>query len=150
MSDLPESIATRIIIDPETGEWIWSGPLDRDGYGRLGKRLVHRVVFTLLAGPIPDGLTLDHVRARGCTSRACCSPWCLEPVTRRVNILRGTSPAAVNARKIRCIHGHRFTKANTYPWHGRRICRICTRRRARRRRQRLREAAAPLKLGRAA
>jgi hypothetical protein len=150
MSDLPESIATRIIIDPETGEWIWSGRLDKDGYGRYGKQLVHRVVFTLLAGPIPDGLTLDHVKAWGCTSRACCSPWCLQPVTLRENILRGTSPSAINAAKVRCDHGHPFTRANTYRWQGKRSCRICTRRRARQYRRRLREVAAPLELGRAA
>jgi hypothetical protein len=150
MSALRESIATRIIIHPVSGEWIWTGPLDKDGYGRIGKHLVHREVYELLVGPIPDGLTLDHVRAWGCTSRACCSPWCLEPVTRRENILRGTSPAVVNARKVRCDHGHRFTRANTYVWQGKRSCRICTHRGARQYRRQLREAAAPLELGRAA
>ena len=34
MSDLPEPIATNVAIDPETGEWIWTGRIDRDGYGR--------------------------------------------------------------------------------------------------------------------
>ena len=146
VSDLRESIATRITIHPVSGEWIWSGPLDKDGYGRIGKHLVHREVYKLLVGPIPDGLTLDHVRAWGCTSRACCSPWCLEPVTLRENILRGTSRSAVNARKVRCNHGHRFTRANTYRWHGKRYCRACTRRRARKYRELRREAVGSLEL----
>jgi hypothetical protein len=114
------------------------------------------VVYELLVEPIPDGLELDHVKARGCTSRACVSWWHLEPVTRRQNTLRGSSFAAVNAAKTRCDHGHEFDLFNTYyrP-DGSRDCRKCTARRQREYKQRLRQQAPDaslplLELGRAA
>ena len=50
---------------------------------------LHRVVYEHRVGPIPKGLDLDHVKARGCRSRACVNPAHLEPVTTRVNVLRG-------------------------------------------------------------
>lgn len=144
MSDLPDRLARNIVIDPVTGEWIWGGRTDQDGYGRIGRKLAHREVYRVLVGEIPAGQELDHVKAWGCTSRACCSPWCLEPVSHRENVLRGDSPAARNARKTRCDHGHRFTRANTYRWHGHRQCRACIRRRVREYQHRQRAKAAEL------
>ncbi|GAA2699931.1 HNH endonuclease signature motif containing protein [Nonomuraea recticatena] len=64
---------------------IWTGPLNDRGYG-LGprNRLAHRAIFELEVGPIPEGLTLDHL----CRVRACVNPAHLEPVTRSVNTRR--------------------------------------------------------------
>lgn len=160
LADLPSHLTTSIAIDPETGEWVWVGRTDRDGYGRYGNKGVHRIVYTALVGPIPAGREIDHVRRWGCTSRACCSPWHLEPVTSRENCMRGASFAAVNAAKIECIHGHPFDLFGTY-WrpNGHRDCRACIRDRVKRYRRRKRAAAraagapapAPLtELGRAA
>lgn len=94
-------------------------------------------------GSIPKGLTLDHL----CRNRACVNPVHLEPVTNRVNILRGIGITAQNARKTHCKHGHPFTVENTIYKHGGgwRICKICNRARFReysaRRRAAQREAA---------
>jgi len=139
LTDLDDELSASIVVDPETGEWIWAGPLDKDGYGRHKGQGVHRLVYLALVGPIPSRLELDHVAAWGCTSRACCSPWHLQPVTRRENVLRGDSFAGRNARKTQCDHGHLYTAANTYRRpDGHRDCRICIRRRVTeyRRRQR--------------
>lgn len=146
ISDLPEAIAAQVTVDPVTGEWIWTGRLDRDGYGRIGLRGAHREVYELLATEIAPGLELDHVRAWGCTSRACVSPWHLEPVTRAENIRRGDSFAGINARKTRCDNGHEYTDANTYRWHGRRDCRACIRSRVASYKQRQRTSGEPLQL----
>jgi hypothetical protein len=127
LADLPDSIARRITVDPVSGCWIVGGYRDKDGYARIGDRGAHRVVYELLEGPIPGGLTLDHVVALGCISRACCWPAHLEPVTSRTNTLRGRSFAAVNAAKTECDHGHPYDEANTYRWNGRRDCRACGR-----------------------
>lgn len=54
----------------------------------------------------------------------------LEPVTRKENILRGISPAALYARRDGCLRGHRFDEANTLIGRrGDRICRACCRER---------------------
>jgi hypothetical protein len=128
IGDLPESIAARITIHPQSGCWIAAGPTSRDGYARLGKEGLHRVVYRLLAGEIPPRLVLDHVAARGCISRACVWPAHHEPVTTRVNILRGRSFAAINAAKDECDHGHPYDMYTTYirP-NGHRDCRVCIR-----------------------
>jgi hypothetical protein len=112
--------------------WLWTGTPDSSGYGQISinrvKRLVHRVVYELLIGPIPDGLTLDHL----CRVRLCCNPAHLEPVTGIKNVMRGESLNARNGRKTACVHGHSFDLINTY-WRpdGTRQCRECRRRRGR-------------------
>lgn len=132
VTDLPGRIAARIEIDPDAGCWVAGPPHDRDGYAKLGGTGLHRVVYTQLVGPIPPPLVLDHVQARGCISPACCWPAHLEAVTNRVNILRGRSFSAVNARKTRCgTCSAPLDLYNTY-WtpSGHRDCRACIRRRS--------------------
>lgn len=108
--------------------WLWKGAKIRDGYGSLRvdgrSALAHRVAWELFRGPIPDGLTLDHL----CRVRHCVNPDHLEVVTFRENVLRGNGVSAQEARRETCIHGHAFTPANTYRPRGsrqRRSCRAC-------------------------
>lgn len=108
--------------------WPWLGVVSDNGYGKLNNRYAHRVAYQLAVGPIPDGLTIDHVKARGCTRRDCCNPAHLEPVTRGENALRGDSRNARNARKTHCRRGHEFTPENTrISKRGHRECRTCSR-----------------------
>jgi len=73
-------------------------------------------------------MTIDHVKARGCTSTLCVNPHHLEVVTLKVNILRGNTFQAAKAAQTHCIHGHPFNKENTYVRvNGSRQCRICHR-----------------------
>ncbi len=46
-------------------------------------------------------------------------------VTNRQNILKGFGPAAVNARKSHCVHGHKFSFGNMRINRGKRHCRLC-------------------------
>ncbi|WP_354643940.1 HNH endonuclease signature motif containing protein [Kitasatospora camelliae] len=119
-------------VREDNGCWTWTGAVDRSGYGLLSnsagldrKRMVkaHRWCYEFLRAEIPPRLELDHL----CRNRACVNPWHLEPVTSRVNTLRGRSFSAANARKSACHRGHPFTPANTYvnPA-GSRICRACS------------------------
>ena len=79
------------IVDPDTGCWNWSRAMNRGGYGKIrsNKRDMpaHRWVYEQLIGPIPEGLTLDHL----CRNRRCVNPAHLEPVTIRENTRRGAS-----------------------------------------------------------
>ena len=108
--------------------WPWQGSQTNGGYGHFSvldkEVMAHRWAYEEEVGPIPDGLTLDHL----CRTRLCVNFRHLEPVTGKVNILRGNSPAAQNARKTHCKRGHGFTPANTYVWRGgERKCRECMR-----------------------
>lgn len=106
--------------------WLWQGAIS-SGYGRVrwdGRdQAVHRVVYELLVGPIPAGLELDHL----CRNRPCCNPRHLEPVTGRVNKLRGESPAAKYAVRETCSKGHPYEGDNYYVRDGIRVCRVCRR-----------------------
>jgi hypothetical protein len=123
-------------IKKTPAHWEWTGTIGSEGYGFFrtpdGQLLAHRVVWELLVGPIPEGLTLDHIKER-CGLRSCVKvladefgPAHLEPVTRGENSLRGDGPTAVNARKTHCPRGHPYEYA-----YGQRICRECLRKSAR-------------------
>lgn len=132
-------------VDKTQGCWRWTGEVGPKGYGRfrVGGRgfLAHRFAYELMVGPIPDGYTIDHVRANGCTSKACVKaiadehgPAHLEPVTNQENNLRGDSYSGRNARKTHCPAGHPYDDVNTYITpKGFRQCRMCRRQRDRRR-----------------
>jgi hypothetical protein len=131
----PEDFWTRVNVCGADECWDWLQSTRR-GYGRcwpvdgIPERVAHRIAYTLEHGPIPDGLTIDHL----CRNRRCCNPAHLEAVTERENILRGTCPAAENARKTHCNRGHEFTPENTYDKReGQRQCKTCMRDNDRRR-----------------
>lgn len=111
----------------ENGCWDWIGGINK-GYGSMwdGKRIVtaHHGMYERLVGPVPIGLTLDHL----CRNTICVNPAHLEPVTLTVNILRGDGWAGLNARKTHCPKGHALEGANLLiVTHGWRRCRICYR-----------------------
>ena len=92
-----------------------------------GRRL-HRAIYEKFVGPIPDGLTIDHL----CRNRLCVNPAHLEPVTLAANVLRGESLPAKNARKTHCPKGHPYDETNTHiTKQGWRICKACNRERQR-------------------
>ncbi len=132
---LPVRLASRIEPDLHSGCWNWVGAINRgDGYGRICSRYdrqkhetAHRVVYETAVGAIPDGLDLDHL----CRNRRCVNPAHLEPVTRQVNILRGETVTAANAKKTHCLHGHPLSGDNLrIKPNGRRECRTCARKRS--------------------
>lgn len=130
--------------------WISGLSSRADGYRqvRVGDRRLyaHRVTYEALVGPIPDGMELDHL----CRVRPCCNPAHGDPVPRRENVLRGTSPAARHAVKTHCPRGHELSEGNLVPSMLRnknRSCLTCSRLRAneryaRQRRERQAAAAA--------
>lgn len=111
----------QFVEEADSGCWEWLGFIDtRHGYGIHpvnGVRVrAHRIAVTLVRGPVPLNLTVDHL----CRNRRCVNPDHLEVVPNKENILRGDSPTAINARKTHCKHGHEFTPENTvrYPKQG--------------------------------
>jgi hypothetical protein len=87
-----ERILRRTVWIPDTDCLVYDGWRSKDGYCKLGvgsmgerkEKLVHRVMYELLVGPIPEGLEIDHL----CGEPSCWNPKHLEPVTRSENVLR--------------------------------------------------------------
>lgn len=107
--------------------WVWTGPLDKGGYGRTGvdgKDMAgHRLIYEHFKGPIPEGLQIDHL----CRNRRCVNPAHLEPVTLQENLRRGLGPAALNRNKVICLRGHALSGENIkIDANGGRQCVICT------------------------
>lgn len=70
--------------------WPWLAAKSARGYGRfkVGRQLLraHRYAYEFLVGPIPDGLTIDHL----CNQPSCVNPAHMEPVTHIENRRRAT------------------------------------------------------------
>jgi len=90
-----EDILARI-TETEDGCWLYQGTDNGAGYKTIGSEYVHRKIYRLLVGPIPDGYQIDHL----CRVRACCAPSHLEAVTPAENWRRAREV------KTHCNNGH--------------------------------------------
>ena len=113
----------------QEGCWIWLGGFfsatGRPAFSYRGQMvLAYRVAYELLVGPIPDGLTLDHIK---CDNKRCVNGYHCIPATRADNTMRGHSPCAIYARNTHCKYGHKLQPYRsgygaTRNW---RKCRVC-------------------------
>lgn len=115
-------------IDP-LGCWIWIAGKSK-GYGVFHSRGYTHVRAHVFSWEITHALSsptnghkleFDHT----CRNRACVNPNHLEVVTHKVNNHRGFSVAALNARKIACVYGHKLDDAILEGKINARRCREC-------------------------
>lgn len=105
----------------DTACHVWVGALQSSGYGSLtngqgGTMLAHRKAWETSNGPIPAGLTIDHL----CRNPRCVNVEHMELVTNGENVRRATQGV------IRCIRGHEYTPENTARnGQGNRYCKRC-------------------------
>jgi hypothetical protein len=117
-------VLDRVAIDG--GCWRYQGSKNQFGYGVIGVTAdggkknckAHRVVYEALVGPIPEGLTLDHL----CRVKDCVNPAHLEPVTAIENYRRH-----IEARGPRdhCRNGHDLSRSGYQTPAGKLTCRSC-------------------------
>ena len=126
------------VAEDASGCWVWTGSLDRHGYGRFkatvdGRKRdfsAHRAAWLSMRGPIPYPLMPDHL----CRNRACCNPDHMELVTNSVNTLRGDhsnkagrvgrkrNPNGCSAHGLADGYSHTMRNGRAR-W----VCRICAR-----------------------
>lgn len=127
----------KVHFEPTTGCWIWAGGMsgpygDRPAIsvridGQKKQVRAYRLAYEHFIGPIPDELTIDHVKERCAARPRCVNPEHCEPVTAVENILRSDGPAALNARKTHCKRGHEFVPGSFYITKiGGKQCKQCT------------------------
>ena len=105
--------------DPTFGCHRYSGRKDKDGYGRLGNELAHRVAWERVHGPVPEGQFLDHL----CRRRDCIRLAHLEIVDRRENERRKRWRYRV--KRERCAAGHDLRRFGMVTPEGGKVCRVC-------------------------
>lgn len=134
-------------IDRRSRCWLWTGPKNTHGYGRIAtvkpkKEYVHRLMYQWAYGvEVGDGVVMH-----ACDTPACVKPSHLHLGTQTENVrdMYAKGRQAKNARspnrdKTHCSDGHEFTAENTYrDKSGWRRCRACHREYERARQQRLR------------
>ena len=129
------SIMRKISLGPAAAScWGWRGQIDRHGYARSHLRnadggvdtmaLVHRITYQVLVGPIPGGLTLDHL----CRIRYCVNPRHLDPCSMGENSARSPFVASsINRTKTECPRGHSYDAVRSSKGGTQRSCRTCER-----------------------
>lgn len=107
---------------------LFTGSTNGKGYGQFhyyrdGRRAgyAHRFAWEHANGPIPAGLTIDHL----CRVTLCVNVTHMELVEGVENTRRA------KAARTACRFGHSLTPDNLYVWNGRRYCRTCRMRRSR-------------------
>lgn len=124
---LREHLSTR--VEKTDGCWVWRGRLDPLGYGIFkaywGCLRASRIAWFVEYGKWPKDC-LDHL----CRNVSCVRPSHLDDVPNKINILRGVSIMAINARKTHCRLGHPLKGSNLYSYTTKsgktsRHCKIC-------------------------
>lgn len=111
---LRDDFMQKVIPEPMSGCWLWTGAITADGYGRFyDKRThsAHRYSYQKLVGEIPQGLHVDHK----CRQRSCVNPDHLEPVTQAENTRRGIGAQRTRefcAKITHCKRGHELSGKN--------------------------------------
>jgi hypothetical protein len=107
---------------------LWTGTIDRHGYGRYSNEAAHRHAYELEHGSIPAGKELHHT----CRRRACVLFDHLVAVTHKQHVElhaddRRNNGAHWQLTKTHCPQGHAYDEENTLVYQGRRYCRACDR-----------------------
>ena len=112
------------IPEPNSGCWLWTGCLSKDGYAQTNKMSGHRLSYIAFKGPIEPGNEIDHK----CRVRCCVNPDHLRSLSHAENIAYGIYPKEThrNSSKTHCKRGHPLSGDNLFiELSGARKCKTC-------------------------
>jgi hypothetical protein len=111
-------------LDKSGGCWIWTGFVEKDGYGRIyedlypsdiSKVMVHRVMYHFKIGDLIKGMVITQT----CGNKLCCNPKHLAQVTRK--------EVSANGKKTHCVRGHVLPAPKKVGEREIRVCPECNR-----------------------
>ena len=98
---LEERFWRHVSPEPNSGCWLWDGPVDENGYGRFRvgarKERTHRLAYRLHCGSVPPGFRVLH---------ACDIPACVNPSHLRLGT--DADNVADKVERDRCAWGERL------------------------------------------
>lgn len=135
---LLERLLRRVAVSPQDGCWLFTGYIQKDGYGVIGvgnhrTNLAHRVSYELHKGSIPADQEIDHachvpencLIGSKCLHRRCVNPNHLRLIFHVDNVRNGNAGRLQLAR-THCPSGHPYSPENTYiKKRGQRVCVAC-------------------------
>lgn len=132
--DVPDEIAMPLaraklmkrIHYADSGCWEYTGYCLPTGYGSIifKKRnwRVHRLMYTIEVGPIPDGMVIMHQ----CDNIVCINPAHLKADTQRANLADMLEKGRHRAEAItHCPRGHSYAEHGNLTARGTRNCKRC-------------------------
>lgn len=120
----------KVVPEPNTGCWLWTGEVTVSGYGqfwdKLQKKTVrsHRWIYKKVVGDTEDGMYICHK----CDVPACVNPAHLFQGTPKDNMVDCSIKGRVfNLKKTHCQLGHPYNAENTRIQNNYRRCIQCAR-----------------------
>jgi hypothetical protein len=97
-------------VQKTEGCWLWLASTNKAGYGLLGNRrgshLAHRVSFEIHNGPIPEGMSIDHI----CLNTSCVRPDHLRLATHAKNNQNRNGATRKSLSGVRGVRRYRDTE----------------------------------------
>jgi hypothetical protein len=126
---LPAAFWQRVVPDPTSECWHWTGQMHTRGYGKFRGKPVHRFVVLTLGAELPDGHHVGHTCHDEAVSTGSCAggPTC--PHRRCIRHLEPQTPKQNNAaaRPDVAPCGHPYTATTK---EGHRYCQPCKQKRS--------------------
>lgn len=97
---IAQRFESKVMYEPNTGCWLWTGALNNNSYGRLAidniNKLAHRISYQIYKGEIPKDMLVCH---------HCDIPSCVNPDHLFLGTDLDNATDRMNKGRFRSLHG---------------------------------------------